>query len=163
MKFRNRVIILSIIGFGMGVTLCQVLATLIGTISAGDGKLHSVSDELIAATGSPLSAFIVQSLVSAFFGVLAMGGSAVYSIEEWSLVRCTAVHYLAVMIGYTVTGVLLHWFTLENLPNYLLIMFFMTLGYIVVWLANYLSYKAQIKEINRELDEYRALEYKEVG
>ena len=163
MKFRNRVIILSIIGFGMGVTLCSVIATLIGSISAADGALHPVSDKLIEATGSPLSAFVVQAVVSAFFGALAMGGSAVYSIEEWSLIRCTVVHFLMVMIGYSVTGLSLHWFTLEDLPTYLMIMFFMTLGYIGVWLINYLSHKAQIREINRELDEYKAMEYKEAG
>ena len=68
-----------------------------------------------------------------------------------------------VMAGYAGTGISLHWFTLEDLPTFLFIMLYMTLGYIAVWLINYLSYKAQIKEINRELDEYRAMEYKEAG
>ena len=145
MKFRNRVIVLSIIGFGMGVTLCSMVATLIGTLSAADGSLHPVSEELIAAMGSPLAAFITQALVSGFFGALAMGGSAVYSVEEWSLVKCTALHYVMVMAGYAGTGISLHWFTLEDLPTFLFIMFCMTLGYIAVWLINYLSYKAQIR------------------
>ena len=156
MKFYQRVIFLASIGFGLGAIIGPVITAITGTMAASDGALHLVSDELVASVGNPIAAFIIQAIVSGLYGAVAMGGSAVYSIEEWSLFRCTFTHYILVMVGIYVTGFICRWFGLKDIESLLFMLPFMTVPYIIIWLAIYLSYKTQLKEINAELNNIKS-------
>ena len=161
MKFSHRAVMLGSMGFGLGVIVGPVISALSGSAGAGDGAIHLVSDGLTAAVGDPLAAFIIQAFVSGLYGVIAVGGSAVYGIEKWSLLRCTAIHYLSVIIGLFVAGFSLRWFDPADILSVLIMIPFMTVPYIMIWLINFYSSKKQIKEINRELERYKAQEYSE--
>ena len=80
-----------------------------------------------------------------------MGLSAVYSIEEWSLLKATVTHATAVFLMFFLTGFFLRWFSMDDIAGVIITTLIYVLMYIVIWLKNYLSYKAQIEEINREL------------
>lgn len=145
-------------GFGLGLIVGPVISALTGSAGAGDGAIHLVSDGLINAVGEPLAAFVIQAVVSGLYGMIAVGGSAVYGIEEWSLLKCTAIHYISVIIGLFVTGFSLRWFYLSDIGSLLIMIPFMTVPYVIIWLVNFYSSKAQIQEINRELEKYKARE-----
>ena len=155
MKLKQKIIILSSFGFGVGVLAGTLLAALLGSLSAGDGTLHLCASELVDAVGNPLTAFIIQALASGLFGVLAVGGSAIYSVEKWSLVKVTVIHYLMVMVGYYVLAFSVHWLSFSDPVPILIIFVMMTAGYVMIWLFNYLSYRKQLEEINKELDEFK--------
>lgn len=155
MKLKQKFIMLSSIGFGIGVIAGTLIAALWGSVNAGDGTLKLCSEELIDAVGNPLLAFTVQALVSGLYGVLAVGGSVVYSIEEWGLVKCTVIHYVAVMTGYFALAFSLHWISVHDTEFILIMLAAMTAGYIMIWLINFLSYRKKIKQINQELNDYK--------
>ncbi len=151
MKPKHLFIVLLSFGFGLGAIMGTVITAVSATLSAGDGALHVCSDEFIAAVGNPLAAFIIQVLACSVYGMIPMGGAVVYSIEKWSIARCTLTHYIPTMVCFFGLGFLMRWFSLEN-PAELLIMFVsMTVGYFFIWLCNYISYKIKLKKINEDL------------
>ncbi len=147
-------------GFGLGLIVGPVISALTGSVGAGDGTIHLVSDGLTNAVGDPLAAFIIQAVVSGLYGMIAVGGSTVYGIEEWSLLRCTSIHYISVLIGLFVAGFSLRWFYMSDIVSLIIMIPFITIPYVIIWLVNFYSSKAQIKEINRELEKYKAHENK---
>ena len=86
-----------------------------------------------------------------------MGGSALYDIEEWGLLKCTVIHYIVVMGGYFILAFSLRWFTRDDTVEIVIVVAMMTVGYFIIWLVNYLSYKVQLNNINKELDELKKL------
>ena len=157
MSFKQRVIMLSSIGFGLGVIAGTIIAAFSGTLSHDDGTMYLCAPELIEAVGDPLTAFTIQAIVLGFQGVLAMGGSAVYSIEKWSVLRCTLTHYLAVMAGIYTCAFTLRWFSISDTRAILIMFLILTPPYFLIWLINYISYKMELKKINSELEELRTV------
>ena len=155
MKFVHRVIILSSIGFGLGVIMGVMITAFSATLSYADGTLYLCSKELIEAVGDPLTAFTIQALISGLFGSIAMGGSSVYSIEKWGLVKCTAVHYVSTMVFFYILAFSMRWFTIREIDAVLIMFGVMSGAYVIVWLANHISCKLQLKKINRELEEFK--------
>lgn len=165
MNFKHRVIILSSLGFGLGVIVGVMICAVSATMSYSDGNLYLCSRELMDVIGNPLLAFTIQAFASGLYGVLGMGGSAVYSIEEWGLLKCTLTHYIAVIAGFFVLAFSMRWFTFRDIlePDVIITVAMITLAYVIIWMVNYLSCKAQLKEINKELDELKAVELKGVS
>ncbi len=160
MNFKERVIFLASIGFGIGVISTVLITAFIATLGQGDGNLYLCSIAFTEAVGNTLLAFAIQTILGGIFGAAVMGVSAVYGIEEWSIVKCTTVHYLFTMIGYFTLGFSVRWFDPGKLFDVFFMFFFMTAMYVVIWLANYLSYKKELNLINMELEELRAAEWK---
>ena len=158
MSFKHKLIILSSIGFGLGVIMGTMLTAFSATMTYSDGTLYLCSPDLIKACGNPLVAFTIQALFSGIYGILAMGGSAVYSIENWGLVKCTAIHYIATMAGIFVLAFSMRWFPINDVGAIITMFIMITIPYICIWLANYLSYRAQLEKINKELEELKTAE-----
>ena len=156
MKFKDRLIVFGSLGFGLGVIIGTVITAITATVDVNDGSLYMTSPELVQAVGSPLWAFVVQALASGLYGACGWGGAAVYSLEEWSMLKCTVCHYLFVMVGYYLLAFSMHWFTPADSYAIGVMFVYMTLAYILIWLINYLSSKASIKKINRELEQLKS-------
>ena len=152
MTFKERFIVLGAVGFGLGSIFGILLTAILVTLTISDGTLYlCVPEFVVFVGGSPLTAFVIQAVMSGLLGATGMGGSAVYGIEEWSLLRATLTHASAVFFMYFLTGFLLRWFSLENPEDLIITTVIYVAIYIGIWLKNYLSYKSQIEEINRNL------------
>ena len=161
MKISHKFVIFSSLGFGMGVIIGVMICAFSATLEYADGNLYLCSKELIEAVGNPLAAFTIQAFASGLYGILGMGGSVVFSIEKWSILKCTVIHYLAVITGFLVLAFTMRWFgDKDGLVSLFITLGIMTVAYIVIWIANYLSSKSQLDQINKELDELKALEIK---
>lgn len=93
--------------------------------------------------------FLVHLVMSGVYGLLAMGGSVVYDIESWGLLKATVSHYVLVMFDYIVVAVLLKWYT--RVSDLLISIVIMTVLYAMIWLFEYLVWKRTIREMNAEL------------
>jgi hypothetical protein len=94
-------------------------------------------------------AFILHFVMSGILGLLAMGGSVVYDIESWGLLKATVSHYVLVIFDYTVVAVLLKWYT--RISDFLISIVIMTVLYAMIWLFESLMWKKTIGEMNAEL------------
>ncbi len=94
-----------------------------------------------------------QIIGSMIYGAIAMGGSVVYEIESWSIVRATATHYIMTMSSFFIVNYLLEWF---GTGIWLAVAFIgFTVAYAVIWIAQSLVYSRKVKDMNEELDQMR--------
>lgn len=155
MAVKQKMVFLSAIGFALGVIVGTVITAVTATLSLNDGTLYVCAPEFTAVVGNPITAYAIQAVLSGVIGMVGMGGSAIYSVEEWSLVKVTVIHFLGCNIVLFTSGLYLRWFSLENIGEILITFFIMFVIYVIIWLSQYLSYKHQISEINRELQEWK--------
>lgn len=146
-KLIKRIIIGFIIGAAMGN-----LITLIFSVAYDEG-VKVVFNSLIEAMGMPL-AITVQTLLSGIFGIVCIAGSLVFDIESWSLLKATVVHAVPVIILFVTISAVLKWvnFTFANCAIMVAIG---VVTYALIWLIMYLIWKAEIKKMNEELEEYK--------
>lgn len=93
--------------------------------------------------------------LSGLLGAVGMGGMTIYSLEQWSLLRCTVTHSIITLSTYCAVGFTLGWLDLRDRTT-----LFMFLGYVIayciIWLAMHLKYKRQIRQINEALRTWKA-------
>ncbi len=139
MEIKTKGIILTLSGFSMGLIIGAV-------ISAFVMSYEDMNDRM----------FLFAELIgSGLYGAVCMGGSIVYDIEEWGLVRTTVTHYLLVFFSFMIADKTLRWF-----PDSVL---FMVIGigtvmYFIIWLVEYMLWKKQVRQLNRELMQLRESE-----
>lgn len=156
MNFRNRVIFLSSIGFALGIVIGTVITAVTTTMSIADGKLYICVPEFTEFIGNELLAFVIQSILSGVIGIAGMGGSAVYSIEEWSLLRATVSHFIPTVSVFFAVSFFLKWLSFENKIEIFIMLAIYIATYCLIWLSQYFSYKLQIEEINKDLELWKA-------
>lgn len=131
--FKTHLIIKSLVGALMTIFICVVFTAL----SISEGEMFTDATE-----------FVMYYLMSALMGAICMGSSVVYEIESWSLVKVTVTHYVISFVAFFTTSLCLKWFDNKTLMIALLIF---TLAYFLIWLIEYLIWKKEIRNLNREL------------
>ena len=93
------------------------------------------------------------------FGAVNMGTSALYDIEEWSILRCTATHF-AICLGSTVLFfgalILLDWMSMPPAAGIAVMGAAFVTVYFFIWLMQYLSYKREVRKINAKLRQWKS-------
>lgn len=162
MELKHKAIMLSSIGFGVGIVIGVMITAFSATMEYADGNLWLCSKELINAVGNPLVAFIIQAFASGIHGAICFGGTVVYDMDEWGLLKCTVIHYIGAIGGYFILAFSMRWFSPKDMDTVIVMFSCMTVAYFIIWLINYISCKKQLKELNRELDELKASNKQEV-
>ena len=82
-----------------------------------------------------------------------MGVTVVYKIEEWSIFKATAVHFIATVSMYFLVSGFLRWFSpfIDPMEFFIMLAIFVVV-YVMIWLFNYFNFKSQISKINRGLN-----------
>ena len=90
-------------------------------------------------------------------GAIAMGSAVIYDIEEWSLLRATATHFLVVMGVILFACFLLKWFPPWS-PAFWIMLAAELVGYVIIWLIMYDCFRKKVRELNEMLKEKREKE-----
>ncbi len=90
-------------------------------------------------------------------GAIAMGSAVIYDIEEWSLLRATATHFLVVMGVILFACFLLKWFPPWS-PAFWIMLAAELVGYVIIWLIMYYCFRKKVRELNEILKESREKE-----
>ena len=159
MNFKSRVIFLSSMGFALGMMIGTIITAVTATMEYADGTVYLCSKEFNDFIGNPLLAFVIQALVSGLYGMIGMGGSSVYYIEEWSILRATVSHFIVTVGCYYLTAFFLRWISPSAVSDCFIMFLLFLIPYLIIWLSKYLSYRSQINEINKELIVLKASEY----
>ena len=104
--------------------------------------------------GNELIAFIIQSIVSGLYVGCCFGGSVLYDIEDWSILRATITHFIITFGLFNITAIFLKWYSPSIVSN---IIFFgiMVVIYFLIWLIQYLIYKREVKKIETDIRQFR--------
>lgn len=156
MNLKEQFIVRSSIGFALGVLIGTVIAALTGTSEAGDGRLYLCTSEFVDFIGSELWAFLIQAVLCGIQGVVGMGGAVVYAIEEWSTLKATVTHFLAVMVTFYLIALFSRWISFAEPISLAVPLLFMVPPYVLIWLINYLAYKRQVNQMNQGLNKMKS-------
>ena len=148
---KKRLIAKSLIGLVVGALVAHVITILVNYL--GRGQFLICMPELTERFGFA-GAVIVQTVLGALFGMLALAGTCLFDIEKWSLLRASVWHCVLILLTYIVIGLLLHWFSFHIIPI-LIMSGAIIFVYALIWLIMYIGLKREIKELNRLTEEYK--------
>ena len=124
-------------------------ATLLGLAGFALGVLTGIGF-MLARSSEGLKAAFPNLLLSGIYSAVVTGSSIVYDIEEWSIARATATHFLLSFSLYFLLVLSMGWFRLDD-PVFWIVIAVMVVIYVLIWLFQYLSYKRKIREMNHDL------------
>ncbi|MGI6326759.1 MAG: DUF3021 domain-containing protein [Saccharofermentanales bacterium] len=141
----------SLIGFVTGALVVHVITLLVNYF--GRGQYLICMPKLTERFG-PAGAIVVQTILAAIFGMVALGGMCLFDIEKWSLLRASVVHCALILFTYIIVGLLLHWFSFDIIPI-LIMACIIIFVYALIWLIMYIAWKREIRQMNRLAEEYK--------
>lgn len=136
-RYVNSFIFRALIGALMGIAICLMLY--------GFGSY----DEIIIDNKPYV---LMQFIGSALNGIICMGSTIVYDIDNLGLSKVTLLHYVITLVSFFSFNFLLGWFSEFNI---ILILAVFTVVYFIIWLVIYLIYKREIRRMNIELEDIK--------
>ncbi len=158
MSDRSRFIFLTTMGMTLGMVIAIAICVIIGFVETGE--IHFAAQSFIDHIGDPTKALIIEILLCGVMGAIDWGGTIVYYLESWSILRATVTHYIVVMAVYYPIAFYLRWLTPDDIATNLIFFVCLTIAYIMIWMINYLKSKAAVAEINRDLQELKEMDMK---
>ena len=130
---------------GMGFPLGVFVGFFIAWASGGFGAVI-LRQEFIDRFIDLPTAIIAEVLASGLYGAACFGGMAFYEVENWSLAKATALHYLLIAVLFVPIALVMQW--VASVGELLIMAAAQFVGFFLIWLIIYLRYKAQVKELN---------------
>lgn len=146
---KKRFIQFALLGAPIGLSITYLIPLFI-SFFIGDGKFHPVVPELAQALGSELNAVAVQAAVSLIYGAVFGASSAIWLIENWSILRQTALHFVIVVAATMPVAYFMRWMHRSVIGVLSYIGLFAAI-YAVIWLAQYAATRKKVDELNKGL------------
>jgi predicted MFS family arabinose efflux permease len=138
-----------LMGFPLGVFLGYTITVAISLIEGG-GAYLPVAPQLTREMGSEMNAVLLQYLLAGLLGASTAAGSAVWEMENWSVTRMTATHFLVLSLSMLPIAWFSHW--MEHTVTAFLGYFAIFVGiYVVIWLAMYLPLKRSVARVAQRM------------
>ena len=97
---------------------------------------------------------LLYCLVGGIFGASAMGSAVVYDVENWSIARCTITHFVFTFAGFYLMAYIQKWGIFWNV-GFLYVTIPEVIGYIMIWLIQYLIYRKDVRKMNKDLEDLK--------
>lgn len=151
---RKSLVFRAAIGFPVGMLSGVGIFALFVVAQGEQNILQGSAPELMDTFGGPIGAFLVQAVVLGFYGSLTIGGTVLYDIESWGIVRSTASHFLITMAGYVVIALLFRWMSLKD-AEFWIVIFCQAAGYFLIWLIISMISRKNVKIMNEQLGRWK--------
>ena len=148
-EFKKAVTKRSVLGFMVGVFIGQTML-IIESLITGDGNFYPFSNALLEFTGSKLGAVVMQYFITGIIGSMFAGTSAIFEVDEWSLLRQTVTHFIVTSIVTYIAGFFCCWFP-HNTRSTIIWFVVFILIYVIFWSCFTLYYKNKVKKMNSAL------------
>ena len=143
---KKQIIKRGLLGFPVGIAIGFVI-TLIISACIGDGFYYSVTPELIGSMGNELNAVILQTVLCGIMGSGFAMASVIWELDSWSLAKQSGIYFLiACIIMFPIayiTNRMKH--SIAGVLSYIGIFIVI---FVIVWIAQYLSWRYKIKRMN---------------
>ncbi|MBR1673717.1 MAG: DUF3021 domain-containing protein [Eubacterium sp.] len=150
MSTKKRFIYKASIGFSLAVIIGIAITVL--SVSFGGEKDFLQDSVLSGRIKNDMTVLVIELLLVGLIGVVGMGGSVVYELESWSLLKATVVHFLCTIGVYILVGITLGWLSPKmGIWNYIQILAYMV-AYALIWMIQSMIYKKEIRDINRGVE-----------
>lgn len=147
---KKRLIARSLIGFAVGAIIAHTITLLVNFFDRGQ---YLICMPQLAEKFGHTGAVVAQTVLGALFGMVALGGTCLFNIEKWSLLRASVVHCTLILVTYVIVGLLLHWFSFHIIPM-LIMTCIVVFIYALIWFVMYVIWKRDIRQMNQLVEEY---------
>ena len=154
MDLKNKFILKFAIGFSLGMLVCTIITSVITTNVINDGNTYFCDPSFIDIFGNEIIAFIIQMIISGLYGAICIGGTVVYEIEEWSILKVTIIHFSITVSSFFITATILKWWPNSSFIDNIIFIGIIVIMYMFIWLIQYISYKIEVKKIKKEIKEF---------
>ena len=147
----KKVFLRALLGIPIGVFISYTITIFI-SILVDQGEYYPVVPDLTRMAGSQLNAVVLQYFLSMLLGAGLAASSVVWEIENWSILKRTFVHLVAMSMFMFPIAYVNYWMphTFLGVFNYFLIFIFL---YIIIWAVQYLAWMQKVKAINQKLND----------
>ncbi|MDY3005671.1 DUF3021 domain-containing protein [Anaerococcus porci] len=135
-----------IISFVIGVGIGNLIELFVSIIL---GKLTMGVPEFVNGQSSVLTAKIIETILYGGFGIVARFFGEKITYEN--LTKNTIIHFLGMVIYFSITGLYLKWFT--SISSLIMSLISFTLIYALIWYIIYRTEKMEVQKINKKLNE----------
>lgn len=139
----------TLLGFPLGIAISYTISIIISLVLA-KGSFSAVAPQLVAQTGSEMSAVLLQYLLSGLLGAVFSGSSCVWEMESWSLLKQTVVHFIILTTIMMPIAWLNHWMPRSSTGIFLYIAIFVFI-YILIFISMFIYWKSKVKQINERI------------
>ena len=140
-EFWKKAIIRASIGFVLGIL-----------VGLGFLSISGVGAYTVQKGAGGLALYLA---LSGLLGAVGVGGTTIYSLEHWGLLRCTATHFAITLTAYCAAGFTLGWLDLRDPVTPFMFLGYV-IAYLIIWLVMYFRCKRQIRQINEALRTWKA-------
>ncbi len=134
-----------LVGLLVGIVISYFITIGI-SLAIGDGDYYPCVPSLIERFGNEITAIIIQTVLSAVLGAGFAGCSLIWEKDEWSLLKQTSIYFSIVSVLMMTIAYICEWMehSVKGILSYFGIFFAI---FIVVWIVQYLIWKARISKI----------------
>ncbi len=146
---KKKILLRSLLGGFIGLSISYIITVLI-SLCIGDGRYYAVTPQLAAGLGGEMNAVLIQTIGSVIYGAAFGGGSVIWEIESWSLLKMTVTHLIIISVCCFPTAYFMQWIphNVLGIAIYCAVFFGIYLG---IWLAQYFAMKKKIQLLNNEI------------
>ncbi len=146
---KKKILVRSLMGAPIGLTICTVI-TITFSLIYGNGEYYPVPHELMAVCSSEIQAVILQTVLGMAYGAIWGGASAIWEIENWSLLKMTLSHLAICSTASFPIAYCLQWMSHTLLGAFRFFGIFFAV-YAVIWFSGYYAMKRQVEQMNSKL------------
>ena len=143
---KKQIIKRGLLGFPVGIAIGFVITLMISAF-IGDGYYYPVTPELIGSTGNELNAVILQTVLCGIMGSGFAMASVIWELDSWSLAKQSGIYFLIACIIMLPIAYIANWMK-HSFSGILSYVGIFVVIFVVVWLAQYLSWRHKIKKMN---------------
>lgn len=134
----------------LGGVVLSYFITIAISLTVGDGNYYPCVPSLAERFGNEVTAVIVQTVLSAILGAGFAGCSLIWEKDEWSLLKQTSIYFGIVSVLMMTVAYICEWMehSVKGILSYFGIFFAI---FVVVWVVQYLIWKARISKIKEGL------------
>lgn len=147
---KKNILLRGAFGFPIGITI-GYLITITTSLIWADGYYSPCMPDLISVMGNEINAVILQTLLCGLLGSSFSAGSVIWEIEHWGIVKQTGIYFLIVSVVMMPIAYFTFWME-HSLKGFLSYFGIFVLVFIIVWIAEFMIGRHNIRKINERLN-----------
>ena len=140
----------ALLGFPLGVAVGYIITIAVSLIWA-DGYYTPCVPELKELMGSEINAVMLQALLSGLLGAGFGGGSIIWELDNWSLVKQTGIYFLIISSLMLPVAYFTYWME-HSTAGFLSYFGIFVLIFTGIWIFQFFTGKRNVKKLKAGLN-----------
>ncbi len=146
---KKKIILRGALGFPVGIAIGYVITIFISLGWAG-GYYTPCVPELVSMMGNEINAVILQTLLCGLIGTGFAASSAIWEIENCSLIKQTGIYFLVISFIMMPAAYFMYWME-HSIAGFLSYFGIFALIFVVMWVVLFLVGKHNVRKMNERL------------